>query len=90
MKKNIVNRFFILIIIFLLFLGIDYCFADSNYNSSVDSLTQSEEENLSDKEFLDILQRVHFNYMWKGAEPISGLAYERIFEDGDYSVPLCV
>ena len=32
----------------------------------------------SDDEFLDWLQRTHFNYMWEGAEPTSGLAPERI------------
>ena len=39
---------------------------------------------LSDEALLDTLQRAHFNYMWAGAEPKSGLAYERIHEDGDY------
>ena len=39
---------------------------------------------LSDDALLDTLQRAHFNYMWEGAEPSSGLAYERIHMDGDY------
>lgn len=38
----------------------------------------------SDDEFLDYIQRAHFNYMWDGAEPTSGLACERIHIDGDY------
>ena len=38
----------------------------------------------SDDAMLDYIQRVHFNYMWDGAEPISGLARERIHLDGDY------
>lgn len=42
------------------------------------------QEVLTDDEMLDTLQRAHFNYMWEGAEPNSGLAYERIHEDGDY------
>lgn len=42
------------------------------------------QEQLSDEDLLDTLQRAHFNYMWEGAEPNSGLAYERIHEDGDY------
>lgn len=36
----------------------------------------------SDDEFLDYIQRAHFNYMWDGAEPTSGLAYERLHMDG--------
>ncbi len=39
---------------------------------------------VSDDEFLDFIQKSHFNYMWEGAEPISGLALERIHIDGVY------
>ena len=38
----------------------------------------------SDDEMLDYIQKVHFNYMWDGAEPTSGLARERIHLDGEY------
>ncbi|MEA5063492.1 MAG: glucoamylase family protein [Petrimonas sp.] len=38
----------------------------------------------SDEEFLDFIQKTHLNYMWEGAEPISGLAPERIHMDGIY------
>lgn len=38
----------------------------------------------SDDEFLNYIQQAHFNYMWEGAEPVSGLACERIHMDGDY------
>ncbi len=38
----------------------------------------------SDDEMLDYIQKVHFNYMWEGAEPTSGLARERIHLDGEY------
>jgi hypothetical protein len=38
----------------------------------------------NDEALLDYIQRVHFNYMWDGAEPTSGLAPERIHLDGDY------
>lgn len=38
----------------------------------------------SDDEMLDYIQKVHFNYMWDGAEPTSGLACERIHLDGEY------
>lgn len=38
----------------------------------------------SDDEFLTFIQKAHFNYMWEGAEPVSGLACERIHMDGVY------
>ncbi len=38
----------------------------------------------SDDAMLDYIERVHFNYMWDGAEPTSGMARERIHLDGDY------
>ncbi|MGN1245065.1 MAG: glucoamylase family protein [Muribaculaceae bacterium] len=38
----------------------------------------------NDDELLDYIQKVHFNYMWEGAEATSGLACERIHLDGNY------
>ena len=38
----------------------------------------------NDDALLDYIERVHLNYMWDGAEPLSGLARERIHLDGDY------
>lgn len=38
----------------------------------------------SDDELLDFIQKAHFNYMWEGAEPTSGMAPERIHMDGVY------
>ena len=38
----------------------------------------------NDDAMLDYIQRVHFNYMWDGAEPTSGLTRERIHLDGQY------
>lgn len=38
----------------------------------------------SDEELLTYIQQAHFNYMWDGAEPQSGLACERIHMDGVY------
>lgn len=46
--------------------------------------TQRPESFASDDAMLDYIQRVHFNYMWDGAEPTSGLARERIHLDGQY------
>lgn len=42
------------------------------------------QKNLSDSALLDVVQKRTFNYFWEGAEPNSGLACERIHEDGDY------
>ena len=39
---------------------------------------------VNDEAMLDYIERVHFNYMWDGAEPTSGLARERIHLDGQY------
>lgn len=38
----------------------------------------------NDDAMLDYIEKVHFNYMWDGAEPVSGLARERIHLDGNY------
>jgi len=38
----------------------------------------------SDDEFLTYIQKAHFDYMWGGAEPTSGLACERVHMDGIY------
>ena len=47
-------------------------------------LTPVERDFQNDDEFLDWLQKTHFNYMWDGAEPTSGMAPERIHMDGVY------
>ncbi len=39
---------------------------------------------LTDSALLDTIQKASFNYMWSGADPTTGMAYERIHEDGDY------
>lgn len=39
---------------------------------------------LSNNELLDLVQKECLNYMWDGADPTSGLAYERIHLDGIY------
>ena len=38
----------------------------------------------NDDDLLDYIEKVHFNYMWEGAEANSGLACERIHLDGVY------
>ena len=39
---------------------------------------------LTDEELLDMVESTHLDYMWTGAEPASGMAYERIHLDGNY------
>ena len=70
------SRLFILFLVMATTAG---CTTPSSINPS-----NPEQTTLSDEAMLDTLQRAHFNYMWAGAEPTSGLAYERIHEDGDY------
>lgn len=44
----------------------------------------TEEVSISDDALLDSVQRRTFQYFWDGAEPVSGLARERLHVDGDY------
>jgi hypothetical protein len=39
---------------------------------------------LTDEQLLDTIQNRTFQYFWEGAEPVSGMARERIHMDGDY------
>lgn len=41
-------------------------------------------KNSTDAELMDKIQRQTFNYFWEGAEPVSGLARERIHMDNVY------
>lgn len=52
--------------------------------NEVNNENGKEQQFANDEEFLDYLQKAHFNYMWEGAEPTSGLAPERIHMDGVY------
>ena len=48
-------------------------------------ITNKETEKvLSDGDLIDLVQKQTFNYFWEGAEPVSGLACERINIDGVY------
>ncbi|UOY05852.1 beta-glucosidase [Muricauda sp. SCSIO 64092] len=48
------------------------------------SLDDTTVTSLSDEELMDLVQKETFNYFWEGAEPISGMARERIHMDGIY------
>ena len=43
-------------------------------------------KHLSDDELMTLVQKQTFGYFWDGAEPVSGMAPERIVLDGDYDV----
>jgi hypothetical protein len=45
---------------------------------------QGEMPELTDEQLLDTIQFRTFQYFWDGAEPVSGMARERIHMDGDY------
>ena len=55
-----------------------------NGNDAAQQESKRPAEFANDDELLDYIQKVHFNYMWDGAEATSGLACERIHLDGDY------
>lgn len=57
---------------------------DKTNDSSQDKSENDATEFASDDEFLDWIQKTHFNYMWDGAEATSGLAPERIHMDNVY------
>lgn len=40
--------------------------------------------NLSDEDLMTLIQKQTFQYFWNGAEPVSGMARERIHIDGNY------
>lgn len=59
--------------------------AKKNVETSVENqVVERKTDFKSDDEFLTYIQKAHFNYMWEGAEPNSGLACERIHMDGVY------
>lgn len=43
-----------------------------------------QKKKLTDAQLLDHVEKGTFNYFWEGAEPVSGMARERIHLDGDY------
>lgn len=74
---------FIRFIYGFIFLGIT---VSCNQSGSKGSGQRQPEElpKLSDEALLDTIQRTTFNYFWEGAEPVSGMARERIHMDGVY------
>ena len=72
----------------VLLLALSACKSESGSSDPNTPVTPDEQtrpaEFANDDAMLDYIQRVHFNYMWDGAEPTSGLARERIHLDGEY------
>lgn len=69
-----------------LFLAIT-CFAlysCSGTSSNKQHSPASGKDTLSDDSLLTLVQKNTFNYFWEGAEPVSGMARERIHLDGEY------
>lgn len=58
-------------------------FSDA-HNTGTPSLSERPDSFSNDNDLLDYIQKVSLNYMWKGADPVSGLAKERIHLDKDY------
>lgn len=58
--------------------------ASETVSGKLPAASERQKQFESDDEFLTYIQRAHFNYMWQGAEPHSGLAPERIHIDGVY------
>ena len=55
-----------------------------NDSPNKENTEERQKEFSSNDEFLNYIQKAHFNYMWDGAEKNSGLACERIHLDGVY------
>lgn len=72
MRQIVVNGF--LLLLFVAFVSVS-CKSKEQKNTTAE---------LTDEELLDIVQQQTFNYFWDGAEPVSGMARERLHMDGDY------
>ena len=72
----------------ILLIALSACKSDGDNTDTNNPVTPDEQTRpasfADDEALLDYIQRIHFNYMWDGAEPTSGLARERIHLDGDY------
>ena len=72
------------ILLLTLLTALPACKSEATHPVPGNEETQRPESFANDEAMLDYIQRVHFNYMWDGAEPTSGLARERIHLDGQY------
>ncbi len=75
------------LVLVLVFLAVVPLVAGCNGHKAKEGEIESEVEDkpvMTDEELLDKVQRQTFAYFWEGAEPISGLARERIHLDSIY------
>lgn len=75
------NRVYQSTLFILLIIGIGVI-SFQNYNSQNKSYVKS--SSLSDDSLLTLVQKQTFEYFWEGAEPVSGMARERIHLDLNY------
>lgn len=68
----------------ILFLAFFFVFNACGENKRSSSSEVTSKDSISDDSLLTLVQKQTFNYFWDGAEPVSGLARERIHIDGDY------
>jgi len=76
MKKNLPY------IVLLIFITVLFCACNTGNKRSVQQVEVSE-ESLEDS-LLNVVQYQTFQYFWEGAEPVSGMARERIHMDNVY------
>ena len=76
MKKNLPY------IVLLIFITVLFCACNTGNRRSVQQVEASE-ESLEDS-LLNVVQYQTFQYFWEGAEPVSGMARERIHMDNVY------
>lgn len=78
LKKMIKGRLYIILIGLLLIMA-------SCGKSTTESYTgESQREEVSEDSLLNLVQYQTFQYFWEGAEPVSGMARERLHLDGEY------
>ena len=81
------NKVYFTLFTFILLLVFTGCKSDNNTSpkepTPQDTLVRPASF-ANDDAMLDYIERIHFNYMWDGAEPTSGMARERIHLDGEY------
>ena len=61
-----------------------FSFLGCEPSKSTESGEKAQDSVLEDDSLLTLVQKQTFNYFWDGAEPVSGLACERVHLDGIY------
>lgn len=85
------TKHLILLLSVMMLVGMAACGSKTDPSAAGEEQEQSTTDSMgrpasfeNDDAMLDYIEKVHFNYMWDGAEPVSGLARERIHLDGSY------